>query len=179
MENRYEIHYDEIIPGTSCTYRSNGCTIIPLRIIRIRAYTRTTYDRPYATLTRHGGHMLGRASNTTTSDAIDTYPSKSPLHARERLQQLSVSPSLIPPSIPAISSGRGEWWIHFHSFSYPSQLRNLPIPYLINPASPPPFVPVYSIFRRIPHHIDFFHPWNPPTNPFFESLPSLTSGLEN
>lgn len=92
MENRYEIHYDEIIPGTSCTYRSNGCTIIPLRIIRIHVYT--TYDRqPYATLARHGGHMLRRASNTTTSDAIDTYSSKSPLHARERLQRLSVSPS--------------------------------------------------------------------------------------
>lgn len=56
-------------------YRSNGCTIIPLRIIRIHAHA---YDRqPCATLTVVA-RMLGRASNTTTSDAIDTYPSKSP-----------------------------------------------------------------------------------------------------
>lgn len=164
MENRYEIHYDEIIPGTSCTYRSNGCTIIPLRIIRIRAYTRTTYDRPYATLTRHGGHMLGRASNTTTSDAIDTYPSKSPLHARERLQQLSVSPSLIPPSIPAIS-----FWKRRVVDSFPLLLLSFPVTKL---AYPLPHQPSFSTTIR---SCLFDFPSNSSSYRFFPSLERIRS----
>lgn len=147
MENRYEIHYDEIIPGTSCTYRSNGCTIIPLRIIRIHVYT--TYDRqPYATLARHGGHMLRRASNTTTSDAIDTYSSKSPLHARERLQRLSVSPFHRNDSFS--TNFFWEWRIHFHLFS------------CSQPFFPPSFyTTVRSCLFDFPfliRRIDFFHP---------------------
>lgn len=70
MENRYEIRYDEIIPRTSCTDRSNGCTIIP-----VAHYPNTRDRQPCATLTRHGGRML--ATDATTSSA-----SKSPPHER-------------------------------------------------------------------------------------------------
>lgn len=168
MENRYEIHYDEIIPGTSCTYRSNGCTIIPLRIIRIHVYT--TYDRqPYATLARHGGHMLRRASNTTTSDAIDTYSSKSPLHARERLQRLSVSPS---PK---------RFLLHQFLLGVANSFSSLLNPFSL-PASPPPFVPVYSIFHSS-SAVSIFSTlsWQRirPSNWNNWNCSALTSGLEN
>lgn len=116
-------------------------------------------------------------SNTTTSDAIDTYPSKSPLHARERLQQLSVSPSLIPPSIPAIS-----FWKRRVVDSFPLLLLSFPVTKL---AYPLPHQPSFSTTIRsclfdFPSNSSSYRFFPPlATNPFFESLPSLTSDLEN
>lgn len=110
MENRYEIRYDEIIPRTSCTDRSNGCTIIPL------AHYPNTRDRqPCATLTRHGGRML--ATDATTSSA-----SKSPPSLLLRFLVSSIPPGrewfpcLVQPSFSAI--------LHVHS-NNPSFIRRI------------------------------------------------------
>lgn len=121
MENRYEIHYDEIIPGTSCTYRSNGCTIIPLRIIRIHVYTIVSLMRRWLDTVAicFVGHRTQRRRMPST---------RTPLNLRFMLER-DFNDSLSPRHRNDSFSTNffWEWRIHFHLFScsqtlFPSQL---------------------------------------------------------
>lgn len=144
MENRYEIHYDEIIPGTSCTYRSNGCTIIPLRIIRIHVYTIVSLMRRWLDTVAicFVGHRTQRRRMPSTRTPLnlcfmferDFNDSLSPRHRND-----SFSTNFF-----------WEWRIHFHLFS------------CSQPFFPPSFsTTVRSCLFDFPfliRRIDFFHP---------------------